>query len=81
MAMRKRRDARLEALIAQAAKEIKQFNPHIGTPQEAPSDAQYAELERDRHELEQVWDELDRQQSQQPEGEPGAEAVDIDRGE
>lgn len=79
--MQQRRDARLEALIARAANKIKQLNPQIGLPQESSSDVLYMELERDRHELEQLWDELDRQRGEPLEGEPAAEAVNMDRGE
>jgi hypothetical protein len=81
MAMQKRRDARLEALIAQAAEEIKRLNPHIGTPQEPYPEEMYADLARDGRELEQLWDEMDRQRGGPLEGEPAAEAVDADRGE
>ena len=81
MAMRQRRDARLEALIEQAAEEIKRLNPHIGMPQKPFPDALCTELERDGRELEQVWNELDRQRGGPLEGEPAAEAVDADRGE
>ncbi len=81
MAMRSRGDARLDALIAQAAEEIKRLNPSIGTPQEPVSDTLAGELERDRRELEQLWDELDRQRGGPLHGELAAEAVDADRGE
>lgn len=81
MAMQKRRDARLEALIARAAEEIKRLNPQIGMPQEPLPAELSAELERDGRELEHLWDELDRQRGGPLNGEPATEAVDTDRGE
>ena len=81
MAVHKRRDARMEALIAAAAAAIRQLNPQIGAPEEPYPDELYAELQRDARELERLWDEADRQRGGSPAGEPAAAAVDADRGE
>lgn len=77
----KRRDPRLEVLIQQAAAEVKRINPLIGAPLHALSDATYAEIERDRQELETTWAHMEHQFKGQVEDEPAAKAIDANRGE
>ncbi|HEX5549157.1 MAG TPA: hypothetical protein VFX24_17255 [Ktedonobacterales bacterium] len=83
MAVNQKHDAAREALIAQAAAEVRRFNPHIGEIRQSYPDEEYAELVEDRRRLALVWDEIDQQR--QNEGKPqsytAADAVDEDRGE
>ena len=81
MALNKKHDPRLETLILQAAVDIKRINPHIGAPQQPVPDSDYLEVERDRQELERIWEELDRERGGPASDEPAAKAVDEDRGE
>lgn len=81
MALKKKHDPRLEALILRAAEDVKRANPHIGAHQQPLSEDEYAEIERGRQELERVWDEMERQRGGTLTDEPGARAVDKDRGE
>jgi hypothetical protein len=68
-------------LILQAAADVKRINPHIGEPERPAPESDYAEIERDRDELERVWDEVDRQRGGPATGEPTSQAVSDDRGE
>lgn len=81
MALNKKHSPRLEALILQAAADVKRITPHIGAPEQPAPESEYAEIERDRQELEQVWDEVDRKRGGAAAGEPAAQAVNDDRGE
>jgi hypothetical protein len=81
MALNKKHDPRLEALILQAAADIKRVNPHIGALESPAPDSDYAEIERDREELERVWDEVDLQRGGPVTSESAAQAVSDDRGE
>lgn len=80
MSLNRKRNPNLETLILQAAEDIKRANPHIGELERSAPDSDYAEIERDRDEIEQVWDEIDRQRGGPPSGEPAAQAVSDDRG-
>ena len=82
MAVNRKHDAAWDALVAQAAAEIRQLNPHIGAPRHPSTDEEYAKLVEDARQLTQVWDEIDRQQKV-GETQPytAADAVDEDRGE
>ncbi len=83
MAVNQKHDAAREALIAQAAAEVRKFNPHIGEICQPYPDEEYAELVEERQRLALVWDEIDQQR--QNEGETqvytAADAVDEDRGD
>ena len=81
MAIQHERSAETEALASRAATEIKRLNPRIGEPIVALSDEEYARAQQETLELERIWDELDRQRGGPASGEPGAEAVNADRGE
>lgn len=48
MALNRKHDPRLEALILEAAVDVKRVNPHIGAEQPPLSEAEYAEIERGR---------------------------------
>ena len=82
MAVNRKHDAAWDALVAQAAAEIRQLNPHIGAPRHPSTDEEYAKLVEDARQLTQVWDAIDRQQKV-GETQPytAADAVDEDRGE
>lgn len=80
MALNKR-DPRLHILIRQAAEDVRRLNPYIGAAQQLETEAQYAEVERGREELERIWNEMERQRGGPFMGEPAAQAVDEDRGE
>lgn len=81
MALNQRREPGMEALILQAAAEIKQLNPRIGESLPPYPDEEYAQLLHDAEELERMWNEIDRQQEGPPDGQPAADVVDEDRGE
>ena len=81
MALNKQRAPRVEALVLQAAADVRQLNPHIGAAQQAASESEYAEVERERQEREQLWDDLERRRGASDADEPAAQAVDADRGE
>lgn len=81
MALNRKHDPRLEALILRAAEDVKRMNPHIGADQQPLSEAEYAEIESGQQELERVWDEMERQRGGPLTDEPAARAVDEDRGE
>lgn len=81
MAVNQHHDPDLEALIQRAASDVKRVNPQLGAPQLPVTDADFAELERDRRELEHMWDELESQFGGPMTSEPAAHAVDDDRGE
>jgi hypothetical protein len=81
MALNKQREPHIEALILRAAADARRLNPHIGAAQQALSEAEYAEIERERLELERAWDDMERQRGGAPTDEPAAQAVDEDRGD
>jgi DNA-nicking Smr family endonuclease len=82
MALNKKLNPQREALIRRAAADVRRLNPHIGAAQQPLSEAEYAEIERGRLELERIWDDMERQQDSKPlTDEPAASAVDEDRGE
>lgn len=81
MALNKEHDPNLEALVRRAAVEIKRANPQFGAPQQSVTEPEFEELERDRTELERIWDALESRLGGPIQGEPAAHAVDEDRGE
>ena len=83
MAVNQKHDAAREALIAQAAAEVRQFNPHIGKIRQPYPDEEYAELVEDDRRLALVWDEIDKQRQNEGQSQlyTAADAVDEDRGE
>lgn len=85
MALNKQRAPQIEALILQAAAEVRRLNPHIGEAEQAATETDYAEVEREREERERLWDDIERQRGDtlpdEPGDEPAAHAVDEDRGE
>ena len=83
MAVNQKHDAAREALIAQAAAEVRQFNPHIGEIRQPYPEEEYAELVEDSQRLALVWDEIDQQLKNEGKSPSytAADAVDEDRGE
>ncbi|HKV84403.1 MAG TPA: hypothetical protein VJN88_07595 [Ktedonobacterales bacterium] len=81
MALNKKHDPRLEALILQAAEDVRRVNPHLDAPELPLSEAENAELEHGRQNIERVWDEMDRQRGGALIDELASRAVDDDRGE
>lgn len=87
MAVNRRHDAAWDALVAQAAAEVRRFNPHIGEMRQPSPDEEYAELVEDSRRLALVWDEIDRRRQNAGKsqsytaGYTAADAVDEDRGE
>lgn len=81
MALNKKRDAELEALILRAAAEIKRLNPHLGEPARPYTEEEYAEILRDAKELDRLWDSPEGRKARERGGTPAADAVNEDRGE
>jgi len=83
MAVQRKRDPDLEALILQAAADVRRANPNIGTaaaltPNAATEDA-LAEIDAVDAALAQLWDSPEGEQVRQL-GYSAAQAVDEDRG-
>ena len=83
MAANQKHDAAREALIAQAAAEVRKFNPHIGEIRQPYPEEEYAELVEERQRLALVWDDIDRQLKNEGKSQlyTAADAVDEDRGD
>jgi hypothetical protein len=81
MALKKQHAPHMERLILEAAAEIRRLNPLLYAPQQFPTEAEYAEIEHGREDLERVWDEMERAAGGPLPGEPAAHAVEEDRGE
>jgi hypothetical protein len=83
MAVNRKHDPAWDALVAQAAAEVRRFNPHIGEIRQPYPDEEYAELVKDSQRLAMVWDEIDRQRQNEGKSQlyTAADAVDEDRGE
>lgn len=81
MALNKKRNSRIDQLVAAATADIKERIPSLGAQEQPVSEAEYQELEQVRQVLECVWGEIDRQVSGSSASEAGARAVDDDRGE
>lgn len=83
MAANQKHDAAREALIAQAAAEVRRFNPHIGEIRLPYPEEEYTELVEDSQRLALVWDDIDRQLRNEGKSQlyTAADAVDEDRGD
>ena len=81
MALNKKHTPYLDALIAQAASEVRSLNPRLVDPQQDTLPEVQEEIDRERVELERIWDELAGQHGKASGDEPGASAVHEDRGE
>lgn len=83
MAVNQKHDEAREALIAQAAAEVRRFNPHIGEIQQPYPDEEYAELVEDSQRLALAWDDIDQQlqSTGRSQSYTAADAVDEDRGD
>lgn len=81
MALNRKLDAELEALLERAIEEQRAVNPGLFEKPQPLSEAVIEQLLRDEAELEQIWDEMDRTRGNAPRRMTGAEAVDLDRGE
>jgi hypothetical protein len=81
MAVQKKHDARWDALVAQAAAEVRQANPHIGKERGPYQEDEYAELVEEARQLERIWDEIDQQRGHRPQSYTAADAVDENLGE
>ena len=80
MALQKRREPALDALIRKAAAEVVRRNPHIGAPAPSYAQEELAEIERLDAEMARLWDSPDGQRAVQL-GYSASDAVDEDRGE
>jgi hypothetical protein len=80
MAIPKRHDPDLDALLRRGAAEITRLNPHIGSPAPTYTDEECAAILRDDEELDSLWASPDGQRARQL-GYTAADAVDEDRGE
>ena len=81
MTVQKKRDESWDDLVARAAAEVRQANPHISAEHEPYPEDEYAELVEDARQLERVWDEIDQQRRDRPQSYTAADAVNEDRGE
>jgi hypothetical protein len=81
MAVQKKRDESWDDLVARAAAEVRQANPHIGAQEGSYPEDEYVELVEYARQLERVWDEIDRQRGNTPQSYTAADAVNEDRGE
>lgn len=80
MALARKHDPHLEAPRLEAAAEVRRGNPLIGAGQQPMAEDEYAADQRERQELERVWDERDRERGGTTDMETGAQAVTEDRG-
>ena len=80
MALPKRANADLEALIQRGIKEQRLANPAIFESLQPLTDEEYAQELADAKEIERVWDELDRDHPDRPKV-SAADIVIADRGE
>lgn len=81
MALNRKLDAELDALLQQAIEEQRAVNPDLFAKPKPLSEAVIEQLLRDEAELQQTWDEMDRIRGNAPRRMTGAEAVDLDRGD
>jgi hypothetical protein len=83
VAVNQKHDLAREALIAQAAAEVRKFNPHIGEIRQPYPDEEYAELVEDSQRLALVWDEIDQQlqSAGKSQSYTAADTIDEDRGD
>ncbi len=81
MAVNRKLDAELEALLRRAVEEQRAVNPRLFEKPQQLSEAVIEQLLRDEAELERTWDEMDRTRGSAPTRITGSEAVDQDRGE
>jgi hypothetical protein len=81
MALNKKHDPTVEALILRAAAEIKRANPQFGAPQQPVAEPEFEELERDRTALERIWDAVESQLGGPIQGEPASQALGEERSE
>jgi hypothetical protein len=81
MAVPTKRDESWDDLVARAAAEVRQANPHSGAKEGSYPEDEYTELIEDARQLERVWDEIDRQRGNRPQSYTAADAVNEDRGE
>lgn len=81
MALNKKHDPRLEALILQAAADVRRINPHIDASEQPLAEEDYEDIARERLDAERVWAEMDRERGGALIDELASRAVDEDRGE
>ncbi|HEY7020923.1 MAG TPA: hypothetical protein VH349_07385 [Ktedonobacterales bacterium] len=81
MAVPKKRDESWDDLVARAAAEVRQANPHIGAEPEPYPEDDYAKLVEDARQLKRIWDEIDQERGNRPQSYTVADAVNEDRGE
>lgn len=80
MALPRRQDPDLEALLRQGVEEITRLNPHIGAPPPTYTDEECAALLHDDEALEALWNSPEGRRAQQS-SYSASDAVDEDRGE
>lgn len=81
MALNRKLEPELEALLRQAIEEQRAVNPELFEKPQPLSEEVIEQLLRDEAELERTWDEMDQQHGNIPRRYTAAEAVDQDRGE
>lgn len=80
MALNKKRDAEMEALIREAAAELKRLNPQWDEPSQPFTDEEIRELDEMDAELERLWNSPEGKRAQAL-GFSAADAISEDRGE
>ncbi len=80
MALNRKLEPELEALLQQAIEEQRAVNPELfGEPQPL-SDEEYAQILEDAAEIERIWDEMDKARPDVPRV-SAADIISEDRGE
>ncbi len=80
MALNKKRDAEMEALIREAAAELKRLNPRWDEPPQPPTEEEMREIEEIDAELERLWNSPEGHRAR-AQGYSVADAISEDRGE
>lgn len=80
MALHKYRDPALEALLQQAATEMRRLDPQLFAAPTPYTDEEYADVLRDAEELDELWNTPEGQKAKQL-GLSASDTIDEDRGE
>jgi hypothetical protein len=80
MALSRKLDPSLEALLQQAIEEQRAVNPDLFREPQPLSDEVYAQILKDAAEIERIWDEMDKKQPDMPKV-SAADIISKDRGE
>lgn len=79
MALNRKLDADLEALLRQAIEEQRAVNPDLFLEPQPLSDEEYDQLLADAAEIERIWDEMDKTRPDRPRV-SAADIISRDRG-